>query len=92
MGHDISAYKISTPVANYRRNAETDTDIYNFLNVQEFNEGVSGDGREIFSEVDIRDALTKAKAAGAKHADTVEFLETCLENLNDQDQILITFD
>jgi len=95
MGHDITAYEVKE-IAYLRRNIFCDNEsknrIYELLDANNFNMGVSGNGEFLtIYLIDIKKALVKIRSEDKK--DIIEFLNNCYDSLIEKknDFILIWF-
>ena len=85
MGHDTFAYSSGDQIAYLRRNVISDDKniIYQLLNVEEYNVGVSGNGElKRFSHEDIDNAFKKG-IENKVSEDILYFLLACLEENSD---------
>ena len=95
MGHDIKAYRFKDDedeVAYLRRSAFDDRNgqIYELLNCQDYNGGVSGNGSEReFTRDEIAAAIVKA-VTDEKYNRELDFLTDCMLNM-EEGKILIHF-
>jgi len=91
MGHDIYAYRPSE-VAYLRKSFTNPTrhKLYEYLDCEEYDNNQSGSGEYAsFERSQIKDALVHARADPEPDEPIIEFLEKCLEGMDDE--IIICF-
>lgn len=98
MGHDISAYKLSSEkVAYHRRNAFSayNKRMYEALDCVTFYGGVSGYGNSaVFDKTSLQkaiDYITNNPVDKEVDEEDIQFLKDCIKHTNEYGEIVISF-